>query len=190
MIKVLAVTGYKGHELGIFSNKHEAIPYIKGVLKNRITQLVEEGLEWVVISGQLGVELWAGETVIELKETYPDLQLAVLTPFQEQEQRWKENTQQYYHQVVSQADFVDSISKRPYENPGQLQAGNQFIIEKTDALLVLYDADQPGSPEFYLRTAHKYVELGNEYPILSISFFDVNDYIEESQKSNGEDWVT
>ncbi|MCF6408172.1 DUF1273 domain-containing protein [Pseudalkalibacillus salsuginis] len=189
-MKVLAVTGYKGHELGIFSNKHEAVPYIKGILKKRLAHLVEEGLEWVVIGGQLGVELWAGEAVIELKDPYPDVKLAVLTPFQHQEQRWKENTQEYYRRILSQADFVDSISKSPYENPGQLKAANQFIIEKTDGLLMLYDADQPGSPEFYLKTAHKYVELGNEYPILSISFFDVNDYIEESQQSNEDDWVT
>ncbi len=189
MIKVVAVTGYKAHELGIFSNKHEAVPYIQGVLRNRLIQLIEEGLEWVVMTGQQGVELWAGEVVLQLKEQYPELQLAVLTPFEEQEQKWKEASQEYYHQVLAGADFVDSVSKRAYENPGQLQACNQFIIEKTDALLVLFDPDQSGSPEYYLKTAHKYQEAGNEYPILSISFFDVNDYIEE-QKSNTEDWAT
>lgn len=189
MIKVVAVTGYKAHELGIFSNKHEAVPYIKGVMRKRIVQLVEEGLEWVVITGQQGVELWTGEVVIELKEEYPELQLAVLTPFEDQEKKWKEPSQEYYHQILSEADYVDSVSKRPYENPGQLQACNQFIIDKTDALVVLYDPDQTGSPEYYLKTAHKYQEDGHEYPILSISFFDVNDFIEE-QKSNTEDWAT
>ncbi|WP_268963959.1 DUF1273 domain-containing protein [Pseudalkalibacillus berkeleyi] len=189
MIKVVAITGYKAHELGIFTPKHEAIPYIKGVMKKRIIQLVDEGLEWVVITGQQGVELWTGEVVLELKEDYPELNLAVLTPFEDQEQKWKEPSQEYYHQILSQADFVDSVSKRPYENPGQLQACNQFIIQKTDALIVLYDTDQPGYPEYYLKTAHKYQEDGNEYPILSISFFDINDYIDE-QKSNMNDWAT
>ncbi|WP_349407515.1 DUF1273 domain-containing protein [Pseudalkalibacillus sp. SCS-8] len=189
MIKVIAVTGYKAHELGIFSNKHEAVPYIKGVMKNRLTQLIEEGLEWVVISGQPGVELWTGDAVLELKEHYPVIRLAVLLPFEDQESRWKEPTQEYFHQIINQADFVETVSKRPYENPGQFQACNRFIIEKTDAMLVFYDPEQSGSPEYYLNTAHKYQEYGNEYPILSISFLDVNDYIEEL-KSNETDWAT
>jgi uncharacterized phage-like protein YoqJ len=189
MVKVIAVTGYKAHELGIFSNKHEAVPYIQGVIRNRIVQLIEEGLEWVVITGQQGVELWTGEVVIGLKDEYPELQLAVLTPFEDQEQKWKEPAQEYYQQIISCADFVDSVSKRPYENPGQFKACNRFIIEKTDALLLLFDADQPGTPQYYLETAHRYQEDGNEYPILSISFFDLNDHIEE-QKSKKEDWAT
>lgn len=187
VLKVIAVSGYRSHELGIFSNKHEAVPYIQGVLKRRLIALIEEGLEWVVIGGQLGVELWTGEVVNELKDEFPNLKLAVLTPFQNQDDRWKEATQEYYQSVLANADFVESVSKRPYENPGQLQAHNQFIIEKTDGLLLFYDQDQQGSPEFYLKTALKYQEAGNEYPILSISFFDVNDYIEEVNQS---DWAT
>ncbi|WLD91752.1 DUF1273 domain-containing protein [Alkalihalobacillus sp. AL-G] len=187
MLKVMAVSGYKAHELGIFSNKHEAVPYIKGVMKRRLIALIEEGLEWVVIGGQLGVELWTGEIVNELKAYYPEIKLAILTPFQDQETRWKEPSQEYYHEVLSKADFVDSVSKRPYESPRQLQAHNQFIIEKTDGLLLFYDSEQQGSPEYYLQSALKYHEAGNEYPILSISFFDVNDYIEEANQS---DWTT
>ena len=37
------------------------------------------------------------------------------------------------NRIFSQADFVDSITKRPYENPGQLKAKNQYLVEKSDA---------------------------------------------------------
>ncbi|RXI98701.1 DUF1273 domain-containing protein [Anaerobacillus alkaliphilus] len=160
-MKVVAVTGYKSHELGIFDEKHTGIKYIKKVLRKRLISLIEDGLEWVVISGQLGVELWAAEVVLQLKHEYPQVKLAVLTPFYNQESNWNELRKEQYSQVLQQADFVDSITKRDYENPGQLKLKNQFIIEKSDALLVIYDDDKPGSPSYYLTYAKARSESSN-----------------------------
>lgn len=85
MIHTLAITGYKSHELGIFQPSHPTISIIKKSIERNIRSFVEEGLEWVVISGQLGVELWAAEVVFDFKETFDYLKLAVLLPFIEQE---------------------------------------------------------------------------------------------------------
>jgi uncharacterized phage-like protein YoqJ len=132
LIKRLLVTGYKAHELGIFDDKHPGIMYIKKALEQQITSLVEEGLEWVIISGQLGVELWAAEVVLDLKIDFPDVQLAIITPFLEQEIKWKEEKQEYYRSILEEADFVSSVSKRPYEGPWQFKARNQFLLDHTD----------------------------------------------------------
>lgn len=164
---MLAVTGYKSHELGIFDEKHIGIRYIKKVLKKRLISFIEEGLEWVIISGQLGVELWCGEVVIGLKRTYPQLKLAILTPFYHQESNWADLKKEQYNQVLQQADFVDSITKRDYESPNQLRIKNQFIIEKSDALLIIYDEDKPGSPSYYLTYA-KQREATYNYSIFYI----------------------
>ena len=90
MIKRLVITGYKAHELGIFNDKHPGIGIIKKALENQLTPLLDSGLEWVIISGQPGVETWAAETVIDLQDLYPELKFAVITPFQEQEKNWNE----------------------------------------------------------------------------------------------------
>ena len=79
-MKVIAVTGYKPFELGIFKNDHPGVEY-KKALHRKLTNFVEDGLEWVIISGQLGVELWVAEVVFEMQVEYPDLKLAVFTPF-------------------------------------------------------------------------------------------------------------
>ena len=39
----------------------------KKALRRKLTAFVEDGLEWVIISGQLGVELWAAEVVLKYK---------------------------------------------------------------------------------------------------------------------------
>jgi uncharacterized phage-like protein YoqJ len=183
MTKTVVVTGYKAHELGIFTEKHPAVQYLKKTIERKLIPLIEEGLEWVIISGQLGVELWSAEVVFELQNHYSDLKLAVLTPFLKQESRWKEDTQQYYESVLSRADFVRAISNRPYESPAQLRMKNEFLIEKSDALLVLFDEERPGSPEFYLKAARKKQKIDASYEILTISFEEVNMVIQDETNS-------
>ncbi|MED4163535.1 DUF1273 domain-containing protein [Halalkalibacterium halodurans] len=154
-MKVITLTGYKAHELGIFSHNHRGITYIKKAFEQQILALIEEGVEWFLISGQLGVELWAAEVVIKLKQTHPHIQLAVLTPFLEQESQWQEASRKKYHDILEAADFVDSITKRPYEGPAQLRLKNEYLVQKSDGLLVLYDEDKPGSSSYYLEVAKK-----------------------------------
>ncbi|MDT8859903.1 DUF1273 domain-containing protein [Alkalihalobacillus sp. MEB130] len=179
-MRTIAISGYKAHELGIFDQKHKGIYYIKKAIENRLRTLVEEGVEWVIISGQLGVELWAAEVVIALKAEYPQVQLAVLTPFLQQEERWQDATKQYYQEILNQADFVDSITKRAYDNPAQLRQKNEFIIAKADALLLLYDEDKPGSPTYYLDIAKKR-QANEDFPIFFITPTDLDLLVQEEQ---------
>ncbi|MFY4776032.1 DUF1273 domain-containing protein [Metabacillus sp. RGM 3146] len=184
-MKTLLVSGYKSSELGIFKTNHPAVHYIKKALRKRLQQMLEEGLEWVVISGQLGVELWAAEEVFSLQEEYPELKLAVLTPFLNQESNWNEANKEIYEGILAQADFVDAISKREYEKPWQFRMKNQFLVQKTDGLLLVYDEENPGSPKFLLETAKSRKEEAG-YHIMQISFSDLQVIVEELQEEEGE----
>ncbi|MTH52117.1 DUF1273 family protein [Bacillus mangrovi] len=180
-MKTVAVTGYKPHELGIFSKNHPGVHYIKKLLERELKVLIDEGLEWVIVSGQQGVEMWAAETVLELKEEYPDLKLAVLTPFFHQEEKWKDAAKEQYEMIMMEADFAESISKRPYESPKQFSMKNQFIIRKTDGMIMIYDEEKPGSPKFMLEAARKMTQE-NEYSIRLFSFYDLQNIVEELQE--------
>nr|WP_038535791.1 DUF1273 domain-containing protein [Neobacillus sedimentimangrovi] len=180
MIKVLAISGYKPYELGIFKNNDPSVYYIKAAFKKALLSKLDEGLEWILISGQLGAELWAAEVVLDLKVQYPDLKLAVITPFLEQEASWNENNREWYHTVLAQADFVNSVTKKKYENPWQFHLKNQFMIEKSDGLLLLYDQDKEGTPKYIFEFGLKYQEK-NEYPIDLITFYDLQMIVEEGQ---------
>ena len=47
-------TGYKPFELNIFKDDQPEVKVIKAYIKELIENEIEEGLEWVIISGQLG----------------------------------------------------------------------------------------------------------------------------------------
>ncbi|MFD1738474.1 DUF1273 domain-containing protein [Bacillus salitolerans] len=187
MTKVVAITGYKSFELGIFKQDHIAIQYIKRAFRKRLLTLIEGNLEWILISGQLGTELWVAEEIFDLQTEFPNVKLAVLTPYLDQESKWNDFNKEQYEFIVSQADFVDSITKRPYENPGQLKAKNQFIIQKSDALIAFYDDEKQGSPLFMIQEAKRRAER-EDYPIILITPLDIEELILEDKYSDPANW--
>ncbi|CAM3979883.1 SLOG family protein [Lederbergia lenta] len=179
MIKVAALTGYKSYELGIYKNNDPAIDYIKKTISRRIIELMEDGLEWVIISGQPGVELWAAEVVFELQEEYNELKLALITPFLNQEEKWKEDNKELYEMVMMQADFTESLSKLPYTAPWQFRNKNNFFLQKTDAAIILYDEEKEGSPKFFYEAAKLY-QQSKSYELRMIDFYDLQAAVDES----------
>lgn len=186
MIKVVYVSGYKSSELGIFKENEPAVKYIKLSIKKALIELLDQGLEWVIISGQLGVELWAAEVTMELRKNgYTKLKLAIITPFLGQESNWSDKNKEWYAGIIAKADYVDSITKRTYESPVQFRLKNQFMLQKSDALLLVYDDEKEGSPKFLLRTAKEY-QQHNRYPINQITFYDLQLIVEEEQLKNND----
>ncbi|MEH7253760.1 MULTISPECIES: DUF1273 domain-containing protein [Bacillaceae] len=177
-MKVAAISGYKPFEIGVFKNDHPSVFFIKEAFKKALVPLLEDGLEWVLISGQLGAELWAAEVVFELKLEFPEIKLAVITPFLEQEATWSENNTEWYKSILAQADFVDSVTKKGYEKPWQFRLKNQFFIDKSDALILFYDQEKEGSPRYIYEMAVQY-QNNHSYPIQLITFYDLQVIVEE-----------
>ena len=149
-------------------------------MKNRLLPLLDDGLEWVILSGQLGVETWAAELVIELKETYPELKYAVITPFLEQEKNWNETRQETYRAIIAQADYHNSLTKTPYEAPWQFIEKNKFFMRNSDGILIFYDSENEGSPKFIKQSADRYAEK-SDYQVLTITADDLQVIAEEEQ---------
>ncbi|WP_409346291.1 DUF1273 domain-containing protein [Paenibacillus sp. MBLB4367] len=177
-MKSVLVTGYKASELGIFSLKHPGIRIIKKAIKSRLAGLLDDGLEWVIVSGQWGVEIWAAEAAIEMKDEGHALQLAVITPFLEQEENWSEEKQNVYRQILSRADYINSVTKSKYSGPWQFRARDQFLLRNTDGMLLVFDEENDGSPKFIKEQALR--QAGTEhYPIISISAGDLQNTADE-----------
>lgn len=185
MIKTLYVTGYRPYELGIFNDKHPGIAIIKKAIEDQLRALLDEGLEWVVISGQLGVELWTAEVVIELKKDYPNLKYSIITPFLNHEKNWNEANQQKYYYIKSMTDHFASITKTEYQAPWQFIEKDKFIVSHTDGILLVYDEDNEGSPKYIKSYIEKYKENA-EYEMLRITAYDLQLIAEEMERATWE----
>lgn len=179
-MKRIVVTGYKQHELGIFNDQHPGIPIIKKALKSQLIALISEGLEWMIVSGQLGVELWATEVIIELQEDYPHLKYAVITPFTEQSKNWNEQNQEKYDTMIRRADYHVSLTSKPYEAPWQFTEKDKFLIRNSDGMILVYDPENDGSPKFIKKLVEKYMET-TDYQLYTITADDLNVIAEDER---------
>ncbi len=153
-MKVVAVTGYRPHELGIFKADHPGIDIIQEAYRKKIMEVIELGAEWFIFSGTNGCELWAGQVLLELRETYP-IKIAVFPPFLNMDERYKPFEQELFVQLQLEADFFEPLTQRPYEDPSQLRAKTAFFLDKAEGLITLYDEETEGSPRFLVEGARR-----------------------------------
>lgn len=176
-VKVIYFSGYRSFELGVFKENDPKVSVIKKVLKKEIQQLAEEGLEWIIVSGNLGVELWATQIVAELKLDYPELHLGIIYPFMAFGSNWNENNQEKKRLAEQLSDYVEAVSHQSYQSPSQLRNHTRFLLEHTDGCLLIYDEEFPGKTQYFLRDAEKYQEE-HPYEIRLISMDDLQNFSE------------
>ncbi|MGN8647028.1 SLOG family protein [Gracilibacillus sp. HCP3S3_G5_1] len=179
-MKVITVTGNKPMELNIRNEKDPRIHFIKIALKQRLISLIDEGLEWVIMSGQMGIELWAAQVVLELKKDYP-VKLGIFPPFLEYESRWPDIYQEAFLQVIEQADFYQPLYNESYKAPYQFINKDRWLINKTDGCLILVDEEYPGSAG-YLLDKMKKAEADSSYSIFYITPSDLEEIVRDHQE--------
>ncbi|WP_367300937.1 DUF1273 domain-containing protein [Leuconostoc carnosum] len=181
----LWVTGYRSYEIGTFGDKDPKIEVIKYAIKCALKDEIERGLEWVITGGQLGVEQWTVAVVDELKSEFPNLKVAMMLPFKDFGNQWADNNQEKLKLLRAKSDFVDSVSNIPYEGPRQLQNYQNFMLEHTDAALLIYDT------EFEAKTTFDYNIIKNKqeqapYPLTLVDMLNLQDYATEYEELNSE----
>ncbi|MFC3931297.1 SLOG family protein [Streptococcus dentapri] len=168
----ILVTGYKNFELGIFNDKDPKIEIIKKAIKKNILRYCDQGLDWLVFTGNLGFEFWAFEVAQELKSEY-NFQLAVIFPFQTHGQNWNEGNQMKLA-TFKQADFL-KYSYETYQSPGQFRKYQQFLINNTNQAYVFYDPEA----ETNLKSFIKQMTIKRHYPVDFLTFEKLNEILEE-----------
>lgn len=170
------ITGYRHYELGIFSDRDERVKVLKQFLKKVEIELLEEGIEWFLFAGNLGIEHDAFMEAVKLKEEYPELRLGVIFPFADFGSQWNENNQLILMDYKEKADFIDYVSHSPYQNPSQLRNHTQFMLQHTEGSMLIYENEHEGKTKFFLSEAEKYQE-NHPYEIRQYSLEDVQNFL-------------
>ena len=182
-MKTIVVSGYKSTELGIFKENDPRVAFIKAAIEKRLISFIEEGLEWVIITGQLGVEMWTAEVVLDLKDNY-DINIAMIPPFENQENRWPDPLKEKYQELTFIVDFFQPLYKGEYKGPYQFQAKNKWLVDKSDGCLLLMDEDNQGSNKYLYDIA----KVKEGYQVYLITPIDLEDIVEEIRMNDPDYW--
>ena len=170
MVSVLVV-GYKAFDLGIFGDKDQRLKIIKAAIRRDLIYLLENGMKWLVFTGNLGFEVWVLEVAKELQEEY-NFQLATIFIFENQGENWNEVNQEKLANFKN-VDFI-KYAYPSYENPSQFRTYNQFLLESTDGAYLFYDEEN----ETKLKYLYQMMKENEHYHIKNLTFDDLNEMAE------------
>ncbi|MCQ2569400.1 MAG: DUF1273 domain-containing protein [Limosilactobacillus sp.] len=192
------LTGYRSYELGVFEDKDPKVTVIKMVLTERLTQLLNQTEDevWVIAGPQMGVERWGLEVANELKVDYPQLKTSLIMPFAEFGRQWNESNQFKLQQMVAQVDYYGEVSNLPYQGPEQLRRYQQFLMEHSDYLLMVFDPEQELNPDQHAKPywdyqgAQSYQATASDYEISLIMMDELQEAAENWAEQQREDAET
>ncbi len=189
------LTGYRAYELSVFQDNDPKVKVIKNVLKKALIERLNNHSDefWVISGPQMGVERWGIEVALELKKAYPQLKTSIMDPYAQVAARWKAENQEKLMATLQRVDFHALVSNQPYQSPQQLQNYQRFMLEHTDELLTVFDADreseseQVSKPSWDYRAALKYQE-DHDYQLTTIDFDELQEAAMELNEEQNPDY--
>ena len=152
-LKSCAFTGYRPQKLpfGFDEDDPRCIDF-----KARIAEAVEaracDGYTHFISGGALGMDLFAAEAVLKLREELPWITLEVAVPFEKQADKWNEEFKARYYRIIASADKVSIISSE--YSKGCMFRRNRYMVDHADLLMAAYDS-QPGGTAMTVEYARK-----------------------------------
>ncbi len=151
--KRVAFTGYRPQKMpyGFDESDSRCIDFKKR-LHDTIESLIWQGYQHFISGGAMGMDMFAAETVVELKKKYPEILLEMVSPFDAQAAKWSPEYQGRHAALFSKADIVTATGHAYTKSC--MFVRNRYLVENADLLLAAYDG-QPGGTEMTIRYARQ-----------------------------------
>lgn len=144
MEKTVSFTGHRPNKFshdGTFRNlDHELIAWVKSELYVAIFDAIDQGYRHFIYGGAIGVDMWAGEIVADLREFFPNITLTLYKPFEGQESRWTSQDIQAYRRLVSRCDSVKTICEGGYE-AYKMIVRDKAMVDDSQLLIAVWNGD-------------------------------------------------
>lgn len=164
MSKSCVITGDKPTRFKFgYKENYSLCKKIKRIMTEQIKELYEKGVTRFYIGGSLGVDLWAGEIILRLKEQpgYEAIELVVVMPFKEHDLKWDERSRKRLAFLVKHSKESltagDSNCKESYAKR------NYYMVDWADCVLAVCDNNDMkcsstfGKMLFYAKKRKKHI---------------------------------
>lgn len=122
-------------------NNSQHKEYLKK-LESIVRGLIEDGFEYFISGGAIGADQDFAEIIIKLKKYYPHIRLEIAVPCPEQDLKWCDSDKKRYKRIIKQANFINILSSS--YDPHCMQERNEYMADKCDLLLVIWNRQQYG----------------------------------------------
>ena len=116
---------------------------IKRDLKNEILRAMDDGIN-VFISGMArGVDIWAAEIVLSLRDSGKPIKLICASPFPGFESRWEKEWKDRYNEIMAAADHTLFVC--PGYSRSCFQIRNEWMVNHSARVIAVYNGESGGT---------------------------------------------
>ena len=138
---LIAAMELKKTPLAGLDESSPAVCDLKARLRATMESFIWQGYRHFYTSATQGIELWAAEIVIELREQYPGIALEMVIPYDAHSSKWPAR----YDAVHRQADIV-TIIRHDYQK-GAIFARNRYLLDQCHLLVTAFVPDAGSGTE-------------------------------------------
>ena len=142
---------------------------LKEVLAAQIVKLIEDGYTEFLSGMAPGVDLWAAQMILDLRENHPGLKLHCILPCAAQSAKWSAALQMQYRAILEQADSIIFVNRADRKNC--MLERDRFLVSYASVVLAVYNGEKRGGTTATVRYARK---LGRELIIIEPVSLTVN----------------
>lgn len=139
----ISFTGHRPDKLPYASEKDPSCIGLKKRLEETVRELIADGADMFYSGMALGVDMWAAELVLKLKEEFPYITLTAVIPCPEQADKWGEALQSRYNGILARCDKI--ITTSPHYENGCMQKRNRALVDLCDILVAVFDGSRGGT---------------------------------------------
>lgn len=160
--KTCCFTGHRPAKIG-FSEGSEEMTELKNSIASEILGLItERGVRHFISGMALGIDTYAAETVLKLREIYPDITLECALPCRTQSNKWSAVNKERYNEILSKADKVTVLHE--YYSYICMKDRDKYMVDNSDIVLAVWNGT-PGGTAFTVSYAR---ETGKEIIIIPV----------------------
>ncbi len=141
MKRACAVTGPKPTRFKFgYKEDYSLCKKIKKAMMVQFRRLYnEKGVRRFYIGGAMGVHIWAGELILQLKseQGYEDIELMIILPYPEHDIRWDARSKKRLKYLIDNCTEHLSVGKLP--NPDNYIKQNRYLVDHSEFLLAVSD---------------------------------------------------
>lgn len=138
-----AITGHRPTRFKFgYKENMSGCKRLKKRLHDQFILLYQQGVRKFFVGGSLGVDQWAGEILLRLKEqsAYSDIELIVAIPFAGHDATWDERSKNRLAFLLRHC--AESVTVSTTNSPEAYKARNYYMVDHADILVAVYDDDR------------------------------------------------
>lgn len=112
-------------------------------LESEIRKAIDDGFVTFISGMARGVDIWAAEIVLRLRDEGLPIHLISASPFEGFERSWSEDWKRRYNEILNRADIVKFVCKG--YSRACFQIRNEWMVDRSARVIAVYNGEPGGT---------------------------------------------